>query len=167
MTEAVINTPQNPVTTQSIDANGDVVTDSSGNPAVKVVAEVNNQYFTPSSYTGKITTVEDGTTFAIATGATKLLLQSLEYTLASEFAVLAFGETAADAQTNLGKTGTTPNIISTQGTIIRSGETGGTSGVQPPDVIVDIPANARDGGYAALGHGVAGLVQIVMVTQGI
>lgn len=118
--------------------------------------------FTPSSYTGKITSTEDGTTFPIATGATKLLLQSLELTSITEFGVLAFGETEAAAKANLGKTGTTPNIISESGVIIRSGDS--TLGIIPPDVLVDIPPEAL---FGALGNGTAADDQVIMVTQGI
>lgn len=117
--------------------------------------------FKPSSYTGKITSLEAGTTFAIASGAGRLLLQSLETTSITEFAVLAFGTSAADAQTNLNKSGTTPNIISNSGVVIRSGDS--TLGFNAPDVIVGIPDNAT---HAALGNGAAGDDQVIMVTQG-
>jgi len=118
--------------------------------------------FKPSSYTGRISSDEDGTTFAIATGAQRLLLQSLEVTGIEEYAILAFGTSAADAQANLGLTGTTPNIIANAGVIIKSGDS--TAGGAAPDLIVGIPANAT---HAAIGNGVAGLVQVVMVTQGV
>lgn len=123
--------------------------------------------FKPSSYTGRISSAEAGTTFAIASGARRLLLQSLEVTGIEEYAVLAFGTSAADAQTNLAKTGTTPNIISNAGVIIKSGDS--TAGGAAPDLLIGIPENAygENGGYAAIGNGVAGLVQIVMVTQGV
>ena len=123
--------------------------------------------FKPSSYTGRISSDEDGTTFAIATGARRLLLQSLEVNGLEEYAILAFGTSAANAQANLALTGTTPNILSNAGVIIRSGDS--TAGGVAKDLLVGIPENAwgENGGYAAIGNGVAGLVQIVMVTQGV
>lgn len=138
------------------------LTQTGSGGAAHVTITSGGNAFTPSSYTGRISSSEDGTTFAIATGATRLLLQSLEVTGVEEYAVLAFGTSAADAQTNLAKTGSTPNIISNAGVIVKSGDS--TAGGAAPDLIVRIPANAT---HAALGNGVAGLVQIVMVTQGI
>lgn len=120
--------------------------------------------FTPSSYTGKITSTEDGATFAIATNAQKLLIQNLEVTDVTEFAVLAFGISAADAQTNLNITGTTPNKISTTGIAIGSGHTGSGAASRGREVIVDIPSSAT---HAALGNGTAADDQICMVTQGV
>lgn len=123
-----------------------------------------NTPFLPSSYTGKITSSEDGTAFALATGATSLSLTNLELTSITEFAVIAFGEDAASAQANLAKSGTTPNILSEAGEVIRSGDS--TLGIMGEHRVIGIPANARDGGYAALGNGAAGDDQVVMVTQG-
>jgi hypothetical protein len=120
--------------------------------------------FTASSYTGKITSDEDGTTFAIATDAKKLLIQNLETTDVTEFAVLAFGTSAADAQTNLTITGTTPNKISTTGLVIGGGHTGTGSAVRGESIVVDIPVTAT---HAALGNGTAGDTQVCMVTQGV
>lgn len=123
--------------------------------------------FIPSSYTGRISSAEAGTTFAIASGARRVLLQSLEVTGLEEYAIIAFGTSAANAQSNLAKTGTTPNIIANAGVIIRSGDS--TAGGVAKDLIIGIPENAwgENGGYAAIGNGVAGLVQIVMVNQGV
>jgi len=123
--------------------------------------------FKPSSYTGRISSAEAGTTFAIASGARRILLQNLEITGLEEYAILAFGTSAANAQANLAKTGTTPNIIANAGVIIRSGDS--TAGGVAIDLLIGIPENSwgENGGYAALGNGVAGLVQIVMVTQGV
>jgi len=114
--------------------------------------------FAPSSYTGKVTSVNAGTTFAIASGAKKLLLQSAESTGVEEFAVLAFGTSAADAQANL----TIVTNASTTGLLVRSADS--TAGGVAPDLIVDIPSNAT---HAALGNYTAGANQVVMVTQGI
>ena len=115
--------------------------------------------FKPSSYTGKISSAEAGTTFAIATGATKILFQSLDMAAAGtpEYAVCVFGTSAADAQANLTKTGTTPNIISTTGFIVASDTKVGNQ------TLVGIPANAT---HCAVGNGVAATVVQLMVTQG-
>ena len=147
----------NPVTTYGVNASGDSEAQTVTGGATHVA-----DGFKPSSYTGRTSSAEAGTTFAIASGATRLLLQSLEVTGIEEYAVLAFGTSAANAQANLAKTGTTPNIISNAGVVVKSGDS--TAGGSAPDLLVGIPANAT---YAALGNGVAGLVQIVMVTQGI
>ena len=117
--------------------------------------------FTPSSYTGTIASVEAGATITIATGAKTMRLQCLGLTSTANYAMLAFGTSAADAQTNLTKTGTTPNIISTSGVVIRSGV---TDVVQPADMIVAIPSTAT---HAALGNGVAATPLDVMITQGV
>jgi len=117
--------------------------------------------FKPSSYTGKITSVNAGVSFAIASGATRLLLQSLETTGLAEFAVLAFGTSSVNAIDNL-------NIVtnaSTTGAIVKSGDS--TAGGVAPDLLIGIPLNAQNGGYAALGNGTASTDQIVMVTQGV
>src|SRR3990167_1165827 len=113
-----------------------------------------------SSYTGKISSAEDGTTFAIATGARKLMLQSLDMAVAgtAEYAVIAFGTSAADAQANLTITGTTPNKIATTGAVI-----GSSTKVGEPPLILGIPANAT---HVAVGNGIAATVVQLMVTQG-
>ena|SRR3989304_1962048 len=124
------------------------------------VALVTEGGFKPSSYTGKISSSEDGTTFAIATGARKLMLQSLDMAAAgtAEYAVLAFGTSAADAQANLTITGTTPNKIATTGAVI-----GSSTKVGEPALILGIPANAT---HCAVGNGVAATAAQLMVTQG-
>jgi len=116
--------------------------------------------FKPSSYTGKISSSEDGTTFAIATGATKLMLQSLDMAVAgtAEYAVVAFGTSAADAQANLTITGTTPNKIATTGAVV-----GSSTKVGEPPLILGIPANAT---HCAIGNGIAATVVQLMITQG-
>jgi hypothetical protein len=114
--------------------------------------------FIPSSYTGKITTTATGVGTAIASGASKLLLQSLEITGIEEFAVLAFGTSSANAIANL-------NIaaaVGTTGIIIPSGDS--TAGGVAPAIVVGIPSNAT---HFALVNGLSGQVQIIMVTQGI
>lgn len=138
-----------------------VDTSSDGELAIPAVA-VHGATIRISNYTGKITSTEDGATFARAPDATRLLLQNLELTSITEFAVIAFGTTAANAQSNLNKSGSTPNIISNSGGAIRSGDS--TLGVLAPDFILDWPANAT---HAALGNGAAGDDQIVMVSQGV
>jgi len=117
--------------------------------------------FKPSSYTGKISSAEAGTTFAIASGATRIMFQSLDMAAAgtAEYAVCAFGTSAADAQTNLTKTGTTPNIISTTGFVI-----GSSTNVAQNKEIIGIPANAT---HCAVGNGIAATVVQLMVTQGV
>lgn len=135
-------------------------TASDDNPAGLVVA-AHGATIRISSYTGKITSTEDGTAFARAPSATRLLLQNLELTSTSEFAVLTFGTSIANAQSNLNKSGTTPNIISNSGAVVRSGV---VDVVLSPDIILDWPANAT---HAALGNGAAGDDQVVMVSQGI
>jgi len=117
-----------------------------------------NSDFVPSSYTGKITTTATGVATAIASGASKLLLQSLEVTGLEEFAVLAFGTSAANAIANL-------NIaaaVGTTGIIIPSGDS--TAGGVAIPVTLSIPANAT---HFALVDGVSAQVQIIMVTQGV
>ena len=135
---------------------------SSGNSANVMDA------FKPSIYTGKISSSEAGTAFALGTGARRILLQSLEVTGLEEYAIIAFGTSAADAQANLAKTGTTPNIIANAGIVIFSGDStaGGGAPYLPP---IGIPKSSwgENGGYAAIGNGVAGLVQVIMVTQGV
>ena len=117
-----------------------------------------NSDFKPSSYTGKITTDATGVGVAIATGATKLLLQSLEVTGLEEYGVLAFGTSSADAVANLNIVG----AIGTTGIIIRSADS--TAGGVAPDQILAIPDNAT---HFALVNGVSGQAQVIMVTQGI
>lgn len=121
------------------------------------VAGSESSGFKPSSYTGKVTTDAVGVTFAIATGATRLLLQSLESTGLEEFAVLAFGTSASDAVTNLA----VASSVGTQGVIIRSGDS--TAGGNANDLLVGIPANAT---HAAVVNGLSGAAQVVMVVQG-
>jgi len=116
--------------------------------------------FKPSSYTGRLTSSEDGTTFAIASGASRILFQSLDMAAAgtAEYAVIAFGTSAADAQLNLGKTGTTPNIISNTGFVV-----GSSTNVSQNKELVGIPANAT---HCAVGYGVIATPTVLMVTQG-
>ena len=161
MTQSVVAKATNPVSPVSIDADGAVVVDKAGN---QLAYSKSNVEFTPSSYTGKITSSEDGVTFAIASGATKIMIQNLETTDITEFAVLAFGTSAADAQTNLGKSGTTPNIISESGVVIQSGHTGTGAATFGETRILNIPVNAT---HAALGNGTAADTQVCMVTQGV
>lgn len=115
-----------------------------------------------SHHTGKITSIETGAAFARAPGSTRLLLESLELGSITEFAVIAFGTSVANAQSNLVKSGITPNIISEAGAIIRSGDS--TLGVLPSCKILDWPVNAT---HAALGNGTAGNDQVIMVSQGV
>jgi len=123
-----------------------------------VLDQSSNSNFTPSSYTGKITTDATGVATAVATGAKKLSLQSLEVTGLEEFAVLAFGTSSANAITNLA----IASSVGTAGILIRSGDS--TAGGVAPDHIIAIPVLAT---HFALVNGVSGLVQIIMATQGI
>lgn len=116
-----------------------------------------NSDFVPSSYTGKITTDAVGVTTAIASGASKVLLQSLEVTGLEEYAVLAFGTSAANAVANL----TIAAAVGTTGIIIPSGDS--TAGGLASPMIIGVPGNAT---HFALVNGVSGLAQIIMVTQG-
>lgn len=141
---------------------GNTATLDLGNARIDVVngaARVSDG-FKPSSYTGRITSAEDGTTFAIASGASRILFQSLDMAAAgtAEYAVVAFGTSAADAQLNLGKTGTTPNIISNTGIVV-----GSSTNVSQNKELVGIPANAT---HCAVGNGVAATTIALMVTQG-
>lgn len=131
-------------------------TNRSGNAEAIRVSQTSG--FVPSSYTGKITSVDAGVSGAIATGAAKLLLQSLEGTSMAEFAVLSFGVSSADAISNL----TIVANASTTGITLMSGDT--TTGGSASTNIVGIPANAT---HYALGNGVAGADQVIMVTQGV
>jgi len=117
--------------------------------------------FKPSSYTGRISSSENGTTFAIASGATRVLFQSLDMAVAGtpEYAIIAFGTSASDAAVNLAKTGTTPNIISNAGVVVGSSTYVGAVPLGP----IGIPVNAT---HCAVGNGVAATVVILMVTQG-
>lgn len=116
--------------------------------------------FTPSSYTGKITTNGTGAVFAIASGATKLMVQNLETTDITEFAVLAFGVNAFDAVANLNINAT----IATTGVVIQSGHTGTGAAVAGETLVINIPTNAT---HAAMANGTAGDAQVCMVTQGV
>jgi hypothetical protein len=140
-----------------VDRNVTGTIDSSG----EFVAGSEASGFKPSSYTGNITSVNAGVSFAMATGARRLLLQNLETTDATEYAVVAFGEDSATAISNL----TIATNVSTTGPVVRSGDA--TAGGIGPDFLIGIPANAQDGGFAALGNGVASADQIVRVTQGV
>ena len=117
-----------------------------------------NTAFKPSSYTGKVTTDAVGVTGAIATGATKLYVQSLETTSVQEFAVLAFGTSAANAVANLNVAAT----VGTTGVVIPSGDS--TSGGSiPPPIELGVPDNAT---HFAVVDGLTGQAQILMITQG-
>jgi len=141
----------------------DTLSNDTGKPATTPVNVMSggmksNSDFVPSAYTGKITTTATGVATAIATGASKLMLQSLEVTGMEEFAVLAFGTSAANAIANL-------NIaaaVGTTGIIIPSGDS--TAGGVAPTIIISIPANAT---HFALVDGLSGQVQVIMVTQGV
>ena len=119
--------------------------------------------FKPSSYTGKQTTTDAGVTFAIATGARRVMFQSLETTGVEEYAVIAFGTSAANAIVNLAVA-----TVAQAGIIIPSGDStvGGTMGTP---ILVGIPENAwgENGGYCALGSGLTGQAQVIMATQGV
>lgn len=134
--------------------------DNLGNRALRAV--INYLHTAPSAYTGKITSSEDGTTFARATGAKTLTVTNLETTATSEFAVFAFGTSASDAQTNLGKSGTTPNIISETGVGVFGGNA--TTGTHGQSITRNWPRWAT---HAAIGNGVANTTQVCMVEQGI
>jgi hypothetical protein len=141
----------------------DVLQNDTGKAAttpIKVMAGgmKSNSDFVPSSYTGKITTTATGVSTAIASGASKLLLQSLEVTGLEEFAVLAFGTSSANAIANL----TIAAAVGTTGIIIPSGDS--TAGGLATPITIGIPANAT---HFALVDGVSGLVQVIMVTQGV
>ena len=137
MTEAVIDTDHNPVTTTNID-------------------DTPTSMFTPSQYDAKLTMDGTAQSVALATAATKVFVVNTGAT--TEDLLFAFGTSAANAESNLNMTTDGAPESATTGHYIPSPADSYGS------VVLGVPSDAT---HYAVANATDSDTQVVWVTQGV